>query len=380
MPLDVLGSRRATPMYSTKSIALADRPGNLQKFHHDGDRSLQLLVFNEEFLVSEVISSLTTPPCPLYTPPAALPIEWSGEVNPRKDHCRFHETKRHPSLTKLHTMPRWATGAGRVRNACRIPRQASRSGADGFQRQRPRRSGTLTHEQPLGATALLKEEAPGRSHAAWPLSPDQHVAPEATRSRVHLPQGHADAASPHPAFCCPPPLAVAGGSPGGEADWSPLPPGRGWLKNTLPQGHFARRSGGSPLPGPGGARVAVRGPAQEDPCRAACPPRDRGLARIAPQVRVGTPAEFKHINKLEEKKLTRIPLVTGEANREEPKMRIERLSPLNCSSAEAALHGRTGRKSHGMGPERVTAPCVPDPRDRCEALSAKSGCLGMQPK
>ncbi|WZY93634.1 hypothetical protein YC2023_065963 [Brassica napus] len=31
---------------------LADRPGSSLKFHRDGDRSLQLLVFNEEFLVS----------------------------------------------------------------------------------------------------------------------------------------------------------------------------------------------------------------------------------------------------------------------------------------------------------------------------------------
>ncbi|KAI3493939.1 hypothetical protein L1887_41146 [Cichorium endivia] len=33
-------------------IALADRPGKSLKFHRDRDRSLQLLVFNEEFLVS----------------------------------------------------------------------------------------------------------------------------------------------------------------------------------------------------------------------------------------------------------------------------------------------------------------------------------------
>ncbi|KAI3752334.1 hypothetical protein L2E82_24269 [Cichorium intybus] len=31
-------------------IALADRPGKSLKFHRDGDRSLHLLVFNEEFL------------------------------------------------------------------------------------------------------------------------------------------------------------------------------------------------------------------------------------------------------------------------------------------------------------------------------------------
>ncbi|KAG9438358.1 hypothetical protein H6P81_021694 [Aristolochia fimbriata] len=49
MPLDVLATP-LTSMYSTKSIALADRPGNLQNFIADGDRSLQLLVYNEEFL------------------------------------------------------------------------------------------------------------------------------------------------------------------------------------------------------------------------------------------------------------------------------------------------------------------------------------------
>ena len=52
MPLDVLGRTRATLMNST-SLAPGPRgPGNLLKFHRDGDRSLQLLLFNEEFLVS----------------------------------------------------------------------------------------------------------------------------------------------------------------------------------------------------------------------------------------------------------------------------------------------------------------------------------------
>ncbi|KAK7286483.1 hypothetical protein RJT34_21502 [Clitoria ternatea] len=35
-----------------ESIALADRPGLSLKFHPDGNRSLQLLVFNEEFLIA----------------------------------------------------------------------------------------------------------------------------------------------------------------------------------------------------------------------------------------------------------------------------------------------------------------------------------------
>ncbi|KAI3478740.1 hypothetical protein L1887_59289 [Cichorium endivia] len=50
MPLDVLGrTARYTDVFN-EYIALADRPGKSLKFHRDGDRSLQLLVFNEEFL------------------------------------------------------------------------------------------------------------------------------------------------------------------------------------------------------------------------------------------------------------------------------------------------------------------------------------------
>ena len=51
MPLDVLGRTRATLMHST-SLSLAERPGKSLKLHRDGDRLLQLLIFNEEFLVS----------------------------------------------------------------------------------------------------------------------------------------------------------------------------------------------------------------------------------------------------------------------------------------------------------------------------------------
>ena len=51
MPLDVLGCTRATLMRST-SLPWPSGLGNLVKAHRDGDRLLQLLVFNEEFLVS----------------------------------------------------------------------------------------------------------------------------------------------------------------------------------------------------------------------------------------------------------------------------------------------------------------------------------------
>ena len=50
MPLDVLGRTRATLMHST-SLHLdreVRKPSNL---HRDGDRLLQLLIFNEEYLV-----------------------------------------------------------------------------------------------------------------------------------------------------------------------------------------------------------------------------------------------------------------------------------------------------------------------------------------
>ena len=52
MPLDVLGCTRATLMRSTSLRPCLERLGNLLKTHRDGDRSLQLLIFNEEFLVS----------------------------------------------------------------------------------------------------------------------------------------------------------------------------------------------------------------------------------------------------------------------------------------------------------------------------------------
>ena len=52
MPLDVLGCTRATLMRSTSLRPCLERLGNLMNTHRDGDRLLQLLIFNEEFLVS----------------------------------------------------------------------------------------------------------------------------------------------------------------------------------------------------------------------------------------------------------------------------------------------------------------------------------------
>ena len=51
MPLDVLGRTRATLTNST-SLPWPKGPGNLVKLRRDGDRLLQLLIFNEECLVS----------------------------------------------------------------------------------------------------------------------------------------------------------------------------------------------------------------------------------------------------------------------------------------------------------------------------------------
>ena len=69
MPLDVLGRTRATLMHSTSlHLDRKVRPSNL---HRDGDRLLQLLIFNEEYLWAHVISVRRLRPCPLYTPPVA---------------------------------------------------------------------------------------------------------------------------------------------------------------------------------------------------------------------------------------------------------------------------------------------------------------------
>ena len=52
MPLDVLGRTRATLTEPTSSSPWQRCLGNLVKLCRAGDRALQLLLFNEEFLVS----------------------------------------------------------------------------------------------------------------------------------------------------------------------------------------------------------------------------------------------------------------------------------------------------------------------------------------
>ena len=63
MPLDVLGCTRATLMLSPSFKSCPEGLDNLWRMHRDGDRLLELLIFNEEFLVSvshqlELIASL----------------------------------------------------------------------------------------------------------------------------------------------------------------------------------------------------------------------------------------------------------------------------------------------------------------------------------
>src|SRR6201986_1637837 len=52
MPLDVLGRTGATLTETASSYPWPAGPGNLVKLCRAGDRALQLLLFNEEFLVS----------------------------------------------------------------------------------------------------------------------------------------------------------------------------------------------------------------------------------------------------------------------------------------------------------------------------------------
>ena len=51
MPLDVLGRTRATLTRAASVAPRPDRPGQSGNAGRDGDRFLQFLIFNEEFLV-----------------------------------------------------------------------------------------------------------------------------------------------------------------------------------------------------------------------------------------------------------------------------------------------------------------------------------------
>jgi hypothetical protein len=68
MPLDVLGRTRATLMESASLVPRngpwSEGLGNLVKLHRAGDRALQLLLFNEEFLVVVIHQIATTTSLP----------------------------------------------------------------------------------------------------------------------------------------------------------------------------------------------------------------------------------------------------------------------------------------------------------------------------
>ena len=97
MPLDVLGCTRATLMRSTSVQPCPIGLGNLLNTHRDGDRLLQLLIFNEEFLVMMdhqfiVITSLP------FVHTARRSYRLSNPVNIsdrdlRGQPCRFWEVK-----------------------------------------------------------------------------------------------------------------------------------------------------------------------------------------------------------------------------------------------------------------------------------------------
>ena len=75
MPLDVLGRTRATLMHST-SYHLGREVWVIFELHRAGDRLLQLLIFNEEFLVRRESSARVDYVPALCTHrPSLLPIE-----------------------------------------------------------------------------------------------------------------------------------------------------------------------------------------------------------------------------------------------------------------------------------------------------------------
>ena len=89
MPLDVLGRTRATLTEPTSSSPWPKGPGNLVKLCRAGDRALQLLLFNEEFLVVAIhqIATITS-----------LPF--------------VHTARRYYRLNGLVRSPDWLWGAG----------------------------------------------------------------------------------------------------------------------------------------------------------------------------------------------------------------------------------------------------------------------------
>ncbi len=92
MPLDVLGRTRATLMKSTSLLLpWLESLGNLVKLHRAGDSSLQLLNFNEEFLVS-VSHQLTLITSLPFVHTARRYYRLNGLVSPSDWQCILWET------------------------------------------------------------------------------------------------------------------------------------------------------------------------------------------------------------------------------------------------------------------------------------------------
>ncbi len=84
MPLDVLGRTRATLTEPTSSSPWPEGLGNLVKLCRAGDRALQLLLFNEECLVSACHQHALITSLPFVHTARRyyrlLPIEWLSEA------------------------------------------------------------------------------------------------------------------------------------------------------------------------------------------------------------------------------------------------------------------------------------------------------------
>ena len=89
MPLDALGRTRATLTEPTSSSPWPKGLGNLVKLCRAGDRALQLLLFNEEFLVGASHQLVPT---------TSLPF--------------VHTARRYYRLNGLVRSPHWLWGAG----------------------------------------------------------------------------------------------------------------------------------------------------------------------------------------------------------------------------------------------------------------------------
>ena len=99
MPLDVLGRTRAT-LTEPASVPSLRRLGNLVKLRRAGDRALQLLLFNEEFLVSasHQLALITSLP---FVHTARRYYRLNGLVRPWEEMRLWATTAECPNLVKL---------------------------------------------------------------------------------------------------------------------------------------------------------------------------------------------------------------------------------------------------------------------------------------